>query len=237
MKNILPLVTSKIDIAPELEAIQSLMPISGDDYQRLKTSIKKDGQRDQVKGYYGTDGRFKLLSGVNRLKACIELKLDTVLIEPVNIPENERQDFAISENLDRRHFTSEQKREVVKLLLKNNPEMSARQIAKKANVDHKTVIKIQDETGDVGKFPTSKTDSLGRKQPAKKPRSEFPNVNKAASNPSKLPQDERKTSKVNHRPPGNEILTNIDIKTQIISQLDSLDNDDLNKVWDYIQSI
>lgn len=153
MKNILELLINEIDIAPELLAIQSEMPIDPNDYKRLKDSIETDGQRDPVKGYYGKNGRFKILSGVNRLKACKETGKETVLIEPVDIPKKNRQDFAISENLDRRHFTTAQKSKVIELLLKNNPDRSNRQIAERAGVDHKTVEKKRKALVSGGEIP------------------------------------------------------------------------------------
>jgi ParB-like chromosome segregation protein Spo0J len=227
MKKILPKLASIIEISPELKMVQDFMPISNDDYQRLKASIAKDGLRDPVKGYHGADGRFMLLSGLNRLKACRELGLDTVLTELVDISESERQDFAISENLDRRHFTSEQKRDVVKLLLKSNPEMSDRQISGKAGVSDKTVKPIRQELEGRAEIPhhDTRTGKDGVKQPARKPV-------KPTLNPPKLPQDERKTSKVNQTP-GKENA----IKTEIINRLNSLDKLQLNKILDYIQSL
>jgi ParB-like chromosome segregation protein Spo0J len=231
MKKILPKLASIIEISTELKMVQDFMPISNDDYQRLKASIAKDGLRDPVKGYHGADGRFMLLSGLNRLKACRELGIETVLTELVDISESERQDFAISENLDRRHFTSEQKQKVVELLLKNSPDKSNRLIGEMAGVSKDTVNSVRSKLEGRGEIShvDKRTDSKGRQQPARKPV-------KPPSNPSKSSQDERKTSKVNQTP-GNEILTNIDIKTEIISWLDSLDNDGLNKVLDYIQKL
>ncbi|MDH4263683.1 MAG: hypothetical protein OEV78_11620 [Spirochaetia bacterium] len=59
---------------------------------------------------------------------------------------------------------------------------------------------------------------------------------KTQQNPTILPQDERKTSKVNPTS-GNEKFTKVDIKKQIISVLDELDDQQLNKVLDFIRGL
>jgi hypothetical protein len=73
-------------------------------------------------------------------------------------------------NVHRRHLTAEQKRDLIAELLKADPSKSDRQIAEQTKSSPTTVGKVRAEkeaTGDVSKVDT-RTDTKGRKQPAKK---------------------------------------------------------------------
>jgi len=78
--------------------------------------------------------------------------------------------YVISANIHRRHLTAEQKREVIAKLIAAQPEKSNRQIAKQAKVDHKIVAAVRQGKEGRGEFPhvETRTDTKGRKQPAKK---------------------------------------------------------------------
>jgi hypothetical protein len=79
--------------------------------------------------------------------------------------------YALSANIHRRHLTAEQKRDLIGKLLKAQPESSDRAIAKTVTADHKTVAAVRSEMEGRGDIPhvEKRTDSAGRKQPAKKP--------------------------------------------------------------------
>ena len=182
---------SEIKISPELETVQKLMPISQEDYDRLKQSIERDGKiREPLKGYQDKVGNFFLLSGWTRLKIAKELGFKIVpvdFIEGLDSKEK-RESFAISENLDRRHLTTELKRELVKYFLKLNPEKSDREMSKKTGMSDKTINKIREDLESRSEIPNvGKRDSLGRKVGEKKARSEFPNVK---NKPSKISQNQ-----------------------------------------------
>lgn len=71
--------------------------------------------------------------------------------------------------------TNADKRRAVTIALRSaiGCEQSSRTIAEHVGVDHKTVERVRAEIEDVGNFPTSpktRTDKLGRQQPAKRPR-------------------------------------------------------------------
>ncbi|MCZ8348185.1 MAG: hypothetical protein O9346_17375 [Leptospiraceae bacterium] len=179
---------SEIKISPELEDVQRLMPMSEEDYQRLKESIQSYGKlREHLKGYQDKTGTFFLLSGWNRLKIASELEFKTIpcdIVEGLETPE-ERKQYAISENLDRRQLTTEQKRELVKFFLRLNPENSDREISKKVGVSHPTVSKIREDEISRGKiYHVDKKDSLGRKVGKKISRGEIPHVEKQTSKTS-----------------------------------------------------
>jgi hypothetical protein len=75
-----------------------------------------------------------------------------------------------SANLHRRHLTAEQKREVIAALLKANPAQSDRAVAKTAKVSHHTVADVRAEAEGRGQIAhvANRTDTKGRRQPAKK---------------------------------------------------------------------
>src|SRR5262249_50024843 len=78
--------------------------------------------------------------------------------------------YVISANIHRRHLTTEQKRELITKLIKAAPEKSDRQIAAAAKVDHKTVGVARARVEGRGEIPhvEERTDTKGRKQPARK---------------------------------------------------------------------
>ena len=86
--------------------------------------------------------------------------------------------YVTSANLHRRHLTAEHRRELIVKLIGAMPEKSNRQIAKLVNASPTTVGTKRAEmeaTGDVSKLDT-RTDSKGRKQPARKTTTKPPPV-------------------------------------------------------------
>ncbi|MCP5074342.1 MAG: S-adenosylmethionine-binding protein, partial [Rhodobacteraceae bacterium] len=84
--------------------------------------------------------------------------------------EDEKRAHARRLNISRRQLSQEEKREIIKDHLRDNPERSARQIADSLGIDHKTVCAVRKEMEDVGEIPHVETivDTLGRRQPARK---------------------------------------------------------------------
>ena len=79
--------------------------------------------------------------------------------------------YVVSANLHRRHLTGEQKRDVIAGLLKAHPEWSDRATARLIGASPTTVGTVRhdlEQRGDVSKLDT-RTDSIGREQPATKP--------------------------------------------------------------------
>ena len=80
--------------------------------------------------------------------------------------------YVISANIQRRHLTGEQKRELIAKVLKAKPEQSNRQIAKQVKSDHKTVGQMRDKMESTGEIPqlekTTGADGKARKQPTKR---------------------------------------------------------------------
>jgi hypothetical protein len=159
------------EIAPELAAVQGLMPISPEDKQALRESIARDGIREPLRGYFDqSTGKFQILSGQNRWQIALELNLPLVPCEAIDT--DDREAFAIDENRARRQLTTDDKKRLAAWLLKRNPERSNLSIAKSTGLDDKTVGKVRREAERRSEIPNVaiRTDSKGRKQVARKPK-------------------------------------------------------------------
>jgi hypothetical protein len=81
-------------------------------------------------------------------------------------------DFVIGANIQRRHLTSDQKRELIAKVLKARPEQSNNAIAEQVKVDDKTVAKVRTELESTSEIPklekTIGKDGKARKQPKKR---------------------------------------------------------------------
>ena len=98
--------------------VASMFPLlEGKDYEELKQSIKEHGQLEPIIVDDAWAADPLLLDGRNRLRACLELKIDpwittyeTQFKKQVPPPAEE---FILAENLWRRHLTDEQRGAVV----------------------------------------------------------------------------------------------------------------------------
>jgi hypothetical protein len=121
-----------------------------------------------------------LLDGRNRLDALAllgELEFDQhgkakKYLDRLYRYDGDPYALALSFNLHRRHLTAEQKRDVIAKLLKAKPEASNLSIAKQVMADDKTVASVRRDMESRSEIPNVErhTDSKGRKQPARKPR-------------------------------------------------------------------
>lgn len=104
-----PAKPDKIKISPELERVQTIMPIDPADRENLKKDIEAHGIREPLK-VYENGGVYYLLAGKNRLDIALEIGLPIVNVEILrDLPPAEREQFCIDDNLNRRHLTADQK--------------------------------------------------------------------------------------------------------------------------------
>jgi hypothetical protein len=138
--------------------------MEGAELDALVEDIKKNGLQYPIFLYEG-----KILDGRNRYRACLAAGFEPVVRNWIG---GDPASFVISRNIRRRHLSAEQKRELIAKLLKAQPEKSDRQIAKAVKASPTFVGKVRAEkeaTGDVSTVDT-RTDTKGRKQPAKRKR-------------------------------------------------------------------
>src|SRR5262249_8217197 len=130
--------------------------------KELAGDIKhKHRQTGIVLSFSEAGAKKQLLDGRNRLDALAMfglLQVDDLgrfyvkkqdggleQIEEQHIVVGDAEKHAYSLNLHRRHFTREQKRELIARLLKENPEASGRQISKQIKADNKTLAAVRSD--------------------------------------------------------------------------------------------
>jgi hypothetical protein len=152
-------------------------PLPPDELKALGEDIKKNRLQERAKLLRQGD-KFVLLDGRSRLDA-IEVAGLSIKVFEGNTPNNKFFEvvevdnpiaFVISANVRRRHLTGEQKRDLIAMLLKRQPEKSDRQVAATVGVHHSTVGSVRtglEGRGEISHVET-KTDTKGRRQPAHK---------------------------------------------------------------------
>jgi hypothetical protein len=124
----------------------------------------------------------QILDGWHRYKACLKTGVAPMVHQ---FSGTNPAAYVLSANLHRRHLnlTTEQKRELIARVLKENPELSDRVIGKITRTDGKTVASERTNLESRAEIRTSetRTDSKGRKQPARK------SASKSASKPAPKP--------------------------------------------------
>jgi len=207
-------------MSPELEEVQHVMPMSDTDRKQLKSDIKKHGMRHPII-VYNKGGVNYVLAGWNRREIAIELNMPLVDIQIMegDTP-GEFKLFVVTENLSRRHLTTDQKKKIAELFFKITPEASANQIAKKTGLDDKTAGKVKRDLQARSEIPNVETiDTKGRRQPEKKPSDSDNQTLQGA------PVEAR-----NH-PPAVTTLDRVNkIKNLIEHELYKLDKDEADKV-------
>jgi hypothetical protein len=166
-----------LQIHPDCDLFPCLPP---DELQALGQDIKKNGLQQKIKLLVHKSRESVVIDGRNRLDAMQAVGLCPVssngrrmvdYFDEIKLADDQVVDYIISANIHRRHLNAKQKARLTKELLKKEPASSDRRIARKVQVDHKTVGKIRKEQEARGEIPHAKTrtDSKGRKQQAQKP--------------------------------------------------------------------
>jgi len=118
------------------------------DYAELKHSVEKHGLLTPLSTFVDKSGEHWLLDGVSRLQVLVELDRPVLdadgrwAVPTLPYREDEGADpyeIALSLNVMRRHLTSEQKRDVIRALREERPDLSDRAIGRMAGVSPHTV--------------------------------------------------------------------------------------------------
>ncbi len=139
-------------------------------YAALKEDIRLHGILVPVE----VDETGTVLDGYHRVQIAEALGIkDYPRIVRLGLSEADKEGHARRLNTLRRHLDSEQFKEQIRAVLIAAPQVSNLQIAKTFGISDKTVAKIRDDAVDVRNIPNvnDRLDTLGRRQPARKPRS------------------------------------------------------------------
>ena len=170
------------------ELAELFPPMGAEEFKALKAKIEAEGLHEKITLYRNKKSPFglSLIEGRHRLQALEELEKQGGLKDGTIITHNghprtdkyfqylppgvDPKAYAFSKNLVRRHLNAKQKRELCTKLLQMDPSQSDREIARLLSMSPTTVGNTRgegEEAGDVSKLDT-RTDSAGRKQPARK---------------------------------------------------------------------
>lgn len=153
---------------PRLNDGRLIPPIPEDEYEALRDSIARFGIKQDIVVAWPSG---VILDGHHRWRAALELGVDEVSIWPEEfLSDDEALDLGVQLNANRRQWTWDQKRESA--LAMREEGWTLRRIAETLGVGKSTV---GDWLGGVSgsghvDLPDTITDSLGREQPATKPR-------------------------------------------------------------------
>lgn len=151
---------------------QNMPPLSPEEYQALENSIREHGIQVPIV----VDENRTVIDGHHRQKIAQELGIECPKRVVFDKTEAEKRTLALSLNLDRRHLNREQRRALIAESIKADPQLPDLQHAKRTGASPTTVGSVRrdlEATGDVSNLET-RTDSLGRQQPASKPREALP---------------------------------------------------------------
>src|SRR6266545_430459 len=152
-----------------------LRPLTPKEYQGLYASIAKYGVRHKVV----LDDWNGIIDGANRLRIAAKLGLSVDYEARSGLKEKEKEELALSLNLDRRHLTSEE-REQARAERKEREVQgrqegkSTRQIAEEEGVSHQQVVRDLGGAGVTSVTPAPPppraTARTGRGNPPRLPR-------------------------------------------------------------------
>jgi N6-adenosine-specific RNA methylase IME4/ParB-like chromosome segregation protein Spo0J len=151
-----------------LSQYQLLPDLTDEEFASLKADIAARGIMVPIE----MDDTGAVLDGHHRLRACEELGItDYPRVIRRGMTEDEKRAHVLALNLDRRHLSQEQKRDLVADLLRLKPDASNRQVADQVKVDHHTVSAVRETLEATGEIPqlTKTVGADGKQRPAKRP--------------------------------------------------------------------
>lgn len=145
---------------------QVMPPLSHIEMAELRASIEKHGVQVPVI----VDEHGAILDGHHRERIAREFGIECPRVVREGLTDEQKRTLARTLNTARRHLTREQLRALITGQLSDTPERSDRQIAKDMGVSHHTVASERERLVGRGQIAhvEKRTDSKGRRQPAKK---------------------------------------------------------------------
>jgi hypothetical protein len=207
--------------------------LEGEEFDALVANVREYGLKNPVTLYHGA-----VIDGRNRMRACLAAgwswrAIRGMCVELSGTGAGQIDDpvaYVISLNLHRRHLTAEQKRELIAKLIKAQPEKSDRQIGREIKADNKTVAAVRSDLERREEIPyvEARTDTKGRKQPAKKKT----NAAKARREKERARREEkRKRDAEEYRRRAAEINARIEL---LAVNLVKADRDQARQLYDFL---
>jgi ParB-like chromosome segregation protein Spo0J len=146
---------------------QILPPLTEEEEAALEKSIAENGVLNPIVA----DENGVIIDGHHRQRIATRLGKTCPRRTVRDLTEEQKVAMALTLNVDRRHLTREQKRELLAKSIKAEPELSDREHGRRTGTTNKTVAKVRGELEGREEIPHAeeRTDSAGRKQPATKP--------------------------------------------------------------------
>ncbi len=132
---------------------QYMPPLSPEEYAELETSIRSHGVMVPIL----RDPSGVVIDGHHRLRIAESLGVDCPAEYLTDRPAAEMRTLAFELNLNRRHLTREQRRNLVIESVKADPQLSSREHGRRAGVDHKTAESVRQSLAATGEIPQSQT--------------------------------------------------------------------------------
>lgn len=148
---------------------QSMPPLSPEEYRALEASIREHGVQVPIL----VDENGVIIDGHHRSKVADELGIDCPTEVRAGLADPEKVALSISLNIDRRHLSQVQRRDIVAASLKADPEASNREHARRTGTSDNTVRAVRtklEKSAQIAHFSERRDPRTGRAtQPASKP--------------------------------------------------------------------
>jgi hypothetical protein len=164
------------DVLPVHPAAELFPLMEREELIALADDIKKNGMQLQHRPVLVVvGGKRCLLDGRNRLDALEYIGVDVAdAIDKNNLlcwgfKGDDPYAVVVSANIQRRHLTAEQKREIIRKVIEAQPTKSNREIARQVKASPTIVGQERDELSKRGQLPDKTIGKDGRARPARRP--------------------------------------------------------------------
>lgn len=155
------------------EEWQLLPALSDEEFAALKSDIAERGVLVAIE----LDDAGAILDGHHRLRAWTELRAEGMKIPDYprvvrsGLSDIDKRQLVRALNIARRHLSAEDRRALIAGAIRDDPTASDRRIAVAIGVSHPTVAAVRSELEVAGVVESlsTRTDTLGRTQPARRP--------------------------------------------------------------------
>jgi ParB-like chromosome segregation protein Spo0J len=144
---------------------QAMPPLAPDDLDALEKSIIEHGVMLPII----VDENGDIIDGHHREQIAKKHGMGCPRDVRTGFADAEKRAMALTLNIDRRHLTQQQKRQLLEKSITADPQLSDREHGRRTNTDHKTAAKVRTDLEQGGEIPhLDKRDNPQGRQPASK---------------------------------------------------------------------